>query len=59
MQSTPNLERSILENLRQLSPAQQQQVLDFTEFLRNKLASPSSTQLTLQQIATLPLQERH
>jgi Protein of unknown function (DUF2281) len=36
MQSTVNLEQVILETLRQLPPERQQEVLDFTEFLRQK-----------------------
>jgi hypothetical protein len=40
MQSTANLEQVILETLRQLSPDKQQQVLDFTEFLRQKAEAP-------------------
>jgi Protein of unknown function (DUF2281) len=36
MQSIANLEQSILENLRQLPPEKQQEVLDFSEFLRQK-----------------------
>jgi Protein of unknown function (DUF2281) len=36
MQSVANLEQSILENLRQLPPEKQQEVLDFAEFLRQK-----------------------
>jgi Protein of unknown function (DUF2281) len=36
MQSVANLEQSILENLRQLPPEKQQEVLDFAEFLRKK-----------------------
>jgi Protein of unknown function (DUF2281) len=36
MQSVANLEESILENLRQLPPEKQQEVLDFAEFLRQK-----------------------
>jgi hypothetical protein len=58
MQSTANLEQAILETLRQLPPSHQQQVLDFTEFLRHKIVS-SSAKPTLQQIAAMPLQQRH
>ncbi len=36
MQSIANLEQAILENLRQLPPEKQQEVLDFAEFLRQK-----------------------
>jgi len=38
MQSLANLEQAILENLRQLPPEKQQEVLDFAEFLRQKTA---------------------
>ncbi|MGG6294969.1 DUF2281 domain-containing protein [Leptolyngbya sp. AN02str] len=37
MQSIANLEQAILENLRQLPPDKQQEVLDFAEFLREKI----------------------
>jgi hypothetical protein len=57
---TANLEQVILETLRQLPPDKQQQVLDFTEFLRHKLhPSAPSAPLTMRQIVALPLQERH
>lgn len=60
MQSIASLEQSILENLRQLPLEKQQEVLDFAEFLRQKLASVSTAQKqTLQAIATLSLKERH
>jgi hypothetical protein len=36
MQSIANLEQAILENLRQLPPEKQQEVLDFAQFLRQK-----------------------
>jgi Protein of unknown function (DUF2281) len=36
MQTIASLEQSILENLRQLPPEKQQEVLDFSEFLRQK-----------------------
>ncbi len=36
MQSNDQLEQVVLATLRQLSPEQQQEVLDFTEFLRQK-----------------------
>lgn len=38
MQSAVNLEQAILENLRQLPPEKQQELLDFAEFLRHKTA---------------------
>jgi Protein of unknown function (DUF2281) len=39
MQTTFNLEQAILKNFRLLSPEKQQEVLDFTEFLRQKTTS--------------------
>jgi Protein of unknown function (DUF2281) len=60
MQSIVNLEDNILVNLRQLPPEKQQEVLDFTEFLRQKTVSVSSAHKpTLREIATMPLSERH
>jgi flagellar hook-basal body complex protein FliE len=60
MQSVANLEQSILENLRQLPLEKQQEVLDFAEFLRQKLASVSTAQKqTLQAIAAMTIAERH
>jgi hypothetical protein len=60
MQSVANLEQSILENLRQLPLEKQQEVLDFAEFLRQKLVSvPMASKPTLQAIAAMPLAERH
>jgi hypothetical protein len=60
MQTTISYEQIILNNLRQLSPTQQQEVVNFTEFLRQKfpLASTGSS-LSLQQLANLPVKERH
>lgn len=60
MQNTVDYEQTILTNLRQLSVAQQQEVLDFTEFLRQKFAisSPESN-LSLQQIVKLSVRDRH
>lgn len=42
MQSAVNLEQAVLENLRQLPPEKQQEVLDFAEFLRQKTAPKQS-----------------
>jgi Protein of unknown function (DUF2281) len=53
-------EQIILDNLRQLPPTQQQEVLDFTEFLRQKFSpSISGSHLSLRQLANLPIAERH
>jgi hypothetical protein len=60
MQSIVDLERSILENLRQLPSEKQQEVLDFTEFLKQKTVAESIVPgLTLQQIAAMSITERH
>ncbi|MBW4642999.1 MAG: DUF2281 domain-containing protein [Goleter apudmare HA4340-LM2] len=60
MQNTANIEQIILENLRQLPLEKQQEVLDFTEFLRQKLVSKIiKSQLSLREIAAMPLAERH
>jgi hypothetical protein len=60
MQPTIDYEQIILNNLRQLSVTQQQEVLDFTEFLRQKFAvkNPEDS-LSLQQLAKLPVKDRH
>lgn len=60
MQSIVNLEDSILVNLRQLPLAKQQEVLDFTELLRQKTVSVfSAHKPTLREISAMPLSERH
>lgn len=69
MTDTINIEQAILENLRNLSHDKQQEVLDFVEFLvqktanRNQLANEALSQpqkrLSLQEIARLPIAERH
>lgn len=76
MSETINIEQAVLDNLRILPNAQQQEVLDFVEFLVQKSGrlkqvssedldySISSTtqekkQLSLQEIAKLPVEERH
>jgi hypothetical protein len=60
VQSSANLEEIILENLRQLPPDKQQEVLDFTEFLRQRTAPKlPAAKPSLRQIAAMPLQERH
>jgi hypothetical protein len=53
-------EQIVLNNLRQLSPSQQQEVVNFTEFLRQKFTpEPPQSILSLQQLANLPIAERH
>jgi hypothetical protein len=60
MQTTIDYEQNILNNLRQLSVTQQQEVLNFTEFLRQKFAVPNpESSLSLQQLVKLPVNERH
>ncbi|OUL33210.1 hypothetical protein BV372_17110 [Nostoc sp. T09] len=64
-----NIEQAILEKLRSLSHDKQQEVLNFVEFLvqktgnQNQLANETISQpqqrLSLQEIARLPLAERH
>jgi hypothetical protein len=55
MQSKANIEKTILKNLRSLPTEKQQEVLEFTELLRQTL----TPQLSLHQIAAMPLVERH
>lgn len=57
MQTTAAIEQTILNNIRQLPPENQQEVLDFTEALRKKLAPKNK--LSMRQIAKLPLAQRH
>ena len=38
------LEEAVLQNLRELPPDQRKAVLDFTEFLRSKVAFPQPSQ---------------
>lgn len=60
MQTKIDYEQIILNNLRQLSPVQQQEVVNFTEFLRQKFASATRKfSLSLQQLAKLPIEERY
>lgn len=58
MQTTGMIEEAVISQLRLLTPDKQQQVLDFIEFLHHKsVQSPPS--LSLNQLVTLPLEERH
>jgi Protein of unknown function (DUF2281) len=60
MYSNADIEQDILNNLRQLTADKQQEVLDFTEFLRQKnAATATNTKLSLREIAALPLAQRH
>jgi hypothetical protein len=64
-----NIEQTILDNLRILSTEKQQEVLDFIEFLvqktvnhhqlTNDASRQQQKQLSLQEIARLPIKERH
>jgi hypothetical protein len=57
MQSTTNIEQSILQNLRSLPMAKQQEVLKFTERLRETL--PKAVKLSLRELAAMPLAQRN
>jgi Protein of unknown function (DUF2281) len=59
MPNTINIEQDILQNLRQLTPEKQQEVLNFTEFLRQKTASINSvSKLSLKEIAAMSVSQR-
>ena len=57
MQSTTNIEQSILQNLRSLPIAKQQEVLKFTERLRETL--PKAAKPSLRELAAIPLAQRN
>ena len=57
MQSTTNIEQSILQNLRSLPIAKQQEVLKFTERLRETLSV--GVKLSLRELAARPLAQRN
>ncbi len=61
MLSTAHLEQALLDHLRQLPTEKQQEVLDFAEFLCQKVSPPlaTTTKPSLQQLARLPLAQRH
>jgi hypothetical protein len=61
MQNTANIEQIILNNLRQLPPEKQQEVLDFTEVLQQKLTTTKTktSSPSLKEIAAMPLTQRH
>lgn len=65
-----DIKQAVLENMGVLPPEKQQEVLDFVEFLRQKVKpkvqltreQPDSSigeKLSLQEIARLPVAERH
>ncbi len=58
MQTKIDYEQITLNDLRQLSPSQQQEVANLTEFLRQKFAAATrESSLSLQQLAQRPIQE--
>ena len=59
MTDTVQIEQAILKKLRSLPANRQQEVLDFVEFLLQKLTVAAQSHPSLQQIAALPLEERH
>lgn len=60
MQSTANIEQTILRNLRSLPTEKQQEVLEFTERLQQALnIELPKPKLSLREIAVMPLTERH
>lgn len=59
MAETVGIEKVVLKKLRSLPLEQQQEVLNFVEFLCQKTASKTLESKSLQQIAALPLEERH
>jgi CheY-like chemotaxis protein len=60
MQSKANVEKTILKNLRALPTEKQQEVLEFTELLRQTLTPQIViSKLSLRQIAAMPLAGRH
>jgi hypothetical protein len=58
MAEAANLEQTLLETLRSLSQAQQETVLNFARSLREH-PTEQPLNLSLQQIAKLPIVERH
>ncbi|MGD1701541.1 hypothetical protein [Dapis sp. BLCC M229] len=57
-----NIEQEVLDNLKLLPPDKQQEVLDFIQFIQHKLKLSqvdSKNQLSLKEIARLPIAERH
>jgi hypothetical protein len=60
MQSAISIEQEIVEGVRALPASQQQEVLKFVDFLRQKAdAEQSGHRLSMQEIARLPIAERH
>lgn len=60
MQSTASIEQIILQNLRSLPINKLQEVLEFTEKLRQNFATEFPTsKCSLREIAAMPVTERH
>lgn len=59
MTEATQIQQAVLNKLQQLPLEKQQEVLTFVDSLRPKSNSPSSDLPSLQQIAALPLAERH
>lgn len=60
MQSSVSVEQEIFNAVRALPTDKQQEVLDFVEFLHQKIIlNRPETELSLREIARLPIQERH
>jgi hypothetical protein len=59
MQSDISIEQEIINGVRVLPVSKQQEVLDFVDFLRQKAAEQPKGRLSMQEIAQLPIHERH
>jgi hypothetical protein len=58
MSEAVHIQKEVLDQLSQLSIEKQQKVLDFVNALRQEEASPPPLNMSLQQIAALPISER-
>ncbi|MEM9217350.1 MAG: hypothetical protein AAGD25_23810 [Cyanobacteria bacterium P01_F01_bin.150] len=60
MQSSSRIiEEAVVSQLRLLTPDKQQQVLDFVQFLHHQKSVQAPPPLSLRQLVTLPIDERH
>lgn len=59
VQSTSSIEQDIVDGIRTLPVTKQQEVLDFVDFLRQRSSEQTSHRLSMQEIARLPILERH
>jgi hypothetical protein len=59
MQSATPIEKEIVDGVRALPASKQQEVLAFVDSLRQKVTEPSKNRLSMQEIAQLPVHERH